>query len=178
MVDGVAARHGRIDILHNNGYAAWRGEDAAALLADVGDAHWDHVIELGLTSAFVAARRAIPFMAAQGEGAIVNTSSSAAYHAEPRISSYAVAKAGISQLTRAIAVDHAEQGIRCNAVCPGVIDTPLIVGAPLDAHFMTSIPIGRLGTAEEIANVVLFLASDMASYVTGAIIVADGGRTI
>jgi len=133
---------------------------------------------VGLTSTFRASRRAIPIMVAQGGGAIVNTSSTAAFNAEPHVGPYSVAKAGISQLTRAIAVEYAGKGVRCNAVCPGVIRTPLIDGAPLDVNFMASIPMNRLGTPEEIANVVLFLASDLASYMTGAIVVADGGRTI
>ncbi|HEX5536403.1 MAG TPA: SDR family NAD(P)-dependent oxidoreductase [Sphingobium sp.] len=178
MFDTAVARHGRIDFLHNNGYAPWRGEDAGALAADISDGQWQHVINLGITSAFRAVRRAIPIMAAQGGGSIVNTSSTAAFHAEPRIGAYAVAKAALSQLTRAVAVEYASMSIRCNAVCPGVIQTPLIAGAPLDADFMRTIPMGRLGTPEEIAHVVLFLASDLASYVTGAIVVADGGRTI
>jgi len=178
MIDTALARHGRIDFLHNNGYAPWRGEDAGALAADISDGQWQHTMDLGLTSAFRAVRRAIPIMTAQGGGSIVNTSSIAAFHAEPRIGAYAVAKAALSQLTRAVAVEYAATGIRCNAVCPGVIQTPLIDGAPLQADFMRTIPMGRLGTPEEIAHVVLFLASDLASYVTGAIIVADGGRTI
>ena len=178
MIDSAFARHGRIDFLHNNGYAPWRGDDAGAFVADISDGQWEHVISLGLTSAFRAVRRAIPIMAAQGGGSIVNTSSIAAFHAEPRISAYSVAKAALSQLTRALAVEYAAMGIRCNAVCPGIIQTPLIDGAPLDADFIRTIPMGRLGTPEEIAHVVLFLASDLASYVTGAIIVADGGRTI
>lgn len=178
MVKTVVSRHRRIDFLHNNGYAIWRGNDSAALLGGVGDEHWDHVMNVGLTSAFRVSRSVLPVMASQGGGSIVNTSSTAAYHAERHIGPYAVAKAGISQLTRAIAVEYASSGIRCNAVCPGVINTPLIAGAPLDASFIDGIPLGRLGEAEEIANVILFLASDVASYVTGALIVADGGRTI
>ena len=178
MIDTAFVRHGRIDVLHNNGYAPWRGEDAGALAADISDDQWQHTINLGVTSAFRATRRAIPTMAAQGGGSIVNTSSTAAFDAEPRIGAYAVAKAALSQFTRAVAVEYAPMGIRCNAVCPGVIQTPLIEGAPLHADFMRTIPMGRLGTPEEIAHVVLFLASDLASYVTGAIIVADGGRTI
>jgi len=178
MIDTVLARQGRIDFLHNNGYASWRGEDAGALSADISEGQWHHTIDLGITSAFRALRRVIPIMAAQGGGSIVNTSSTAAFHAEPRIGAYAVAKAALSQLTRTVAVEYAGMGIRCNAVCPGVIQTPLIKGAPLDADFMRTIPMGRLGTPEEIAHVVLFLASDLASYVTGAIVVADGGRTI
>ena len=172
------SRFGRIDFLHNNAFAPWRGADSASLVADVGDEHWRHVMALGLDSAFRFSRAVIPHMLRQGGGAIVNTSSTAAYHAEARVSAYGVAKAGLSQLTRSIAVEYAAQGIRCNAVCPGVIQTPLIGGAPLPEDFLKTIPLGRTGKPEEIANVVLFLASDLASYVTGAIVIADGGRTI
>jgi len=177
-VELAISRFGRIDFLHNNAFARWRGSDSAALLAEVGDEHWRHVMTLGLDSAFRFSRAVIPHMLRQGGGAIVNTSSTAAYHAEARVGAYGVAKAGLSQLTRSIAVEYATQGIRCNAVCPGVIQTPLIGGAPLPEDFLKTIPMGRLGQPEEIANVVLFLASDLASYVTGATIVADGGRTI
>lgn len=172
------SRFGRIDFLHNNAFAPWRGPDSAALVADVGDEHWRHVMTLGLDSAFRFSRAVIPRMLRQGGGAIVNTSSTAAYHAEARVSAYGVAKAGLSQLTRSIAVEYAPHGIRCNAVCPGVIQTPLIGGAPLPEDFLKTIPMGRAGRPEEIANLVLFLASDLASYLTGAIVVADGGRTI
>ena len=172
------SRFGRIDFLHNNAFAPWRGPDGAALLADVSDEAWRHVLNLGLDSAFRFSRAVIPIMLAQGRGAIVNTSSTAAYHAEARVGPYGVAKAGLSQLTRSIAVEYAGRGIRCNAVCPGVIETGMIAGAPLPDSFLESIPMGRLGQPGEIANVILFLASDLASYVTGALVVADGGRTI
>lgn len=174
----AVSRFGRIDFLHNNAFAPWRGSDGAALVADVGDEHWRHVMALGLDSAFRFSRAVIPHMVRQGGGSIVNTSSTAAYHAEARVGAYGVAKAGLSQLTRSIAVEYATHRIRCNAVCPGVIQTPLIGGAPLPQDFLKTIPMGRIGQPEEIANVVLFLASDLASYVTGAIVVADGGRTI
>ena len=172
------SRFGRIDFLHNNAFAPWRGSDSAALVAEVGDEHWRHVMTLGLDSAFRFSRAVIPHMLRQGGGAIVNTSSTAAYHAEARVGAYGVAKAGLSQLTRSIALEYASRGIRCNAVCPGVIQTPLIGGAPLPEDFLKTIPMGRAGLPEEIANVVLFLASDLASYLTGSIVVADGGRTI
>jgi len=178
VVETVSREFGRIDFLHNNGFARWNGPDAASFLDGVGDAQWNHVINVGITSAFRMARAVLPIMKAQGAGAIVNTSSTAAYHAEPCISAYAVAKAGISQLTKMIAVEFGASGIRSNAVCPGVIETPLIEGAPLDEGFMKGIPMGRLGQPEEIGNVVLFLASDLASYVNGSIVIVDGGRTV
>jgi meso-butanediol dehydrogenase / (S,S)-butanediol dehydrogenase / diacetyl reductase len=171
-------RYGRIDFLHNNAFAPWRGEDGFSLTADVGDAHWDHVINLGLTSAFRFTRAVVPIMQRQGGGAIVNTASTAGFHPEARTTAYGVAKAGVIQLSRATAIEYAKDGIRCNAICPGVIRTPLTEGAPLDADFMRGIPLGRLGTPEEMANAILFLASDLATYITGATLVADGGRTV
>lgn len=177
-VSATLERYGRLDFLHNNAFAPWRGQDATALLAEVSDAHWDHVLDLGLRTMFRFTRAVLPIMERQGCGAIVNMSSTAGYHPERRITSYAVAKAGVMQLTRMTALEYGERGIRCNAVCPGVIRTPLIDGAPLDKEFLKGIPLGRLGDPEEIANVVLFLASDLAAYVTGAIVTADGGRTL
>lgn len=176
IVAATVTRYGRLDFLHNNAYAAWH--ENPVLLGDVSDEHWNHVIDIGLHAMFRFTRAVLPVMTRQGSGAIVNMSSTAGFHAEPYVSAYAVAKGGVIQLTKATAVEYAGRGIRCNAVCPGVIRTPLIQGAPLDAGFIKQIPLGRLGEAEEVANVILFLASDLATYVTGAVIVADGGRTI
>lgn len=179
--ESVAAAHtrfGRIDLLHNNGFAPWRGPDAHAYLADVSQDHWDHVMALALRAPFRLTRAVVPIMQQQGGGTIVNTSSTAALRAEPHVGPYSVAKAGISHFTRLVAKEYARDGIRCNAVCPGVIDTPLIAGAPLDEGFLGTIPMGRVGRPEEIANVVLFLASKLASYVTGETIIVDGGRTL
>jgi len=177
-VQDTLARYGRLDFLHNNAFAPWRGNDTAALLGDLSDRHWDHVLDVGLRSTFRFTRAVLPVMQRQGGGAIVNMSSTAGYHAEPYIGAYAAAKAGVIQLTKATAVEYGRHGIRCNAVCPGVIRTPLIEGAPLDENFIRGIPLGRLGQPDEIAHTILFLASDLASYVTGAILVADGGRTL
>ena len=171
-------RFGRIDVLHNNAYAPWRGTDGVALGGDVGDAHWDHAIGVGVTASFRFIRAVLAPMQAQKSGAIVNMSSIAACRVNARTLPYSTAKAAIIQLTRNIAVEYAGFGIRCNAVCPGVTRTRLIEGAPLDADFMRSIPLGRLAEVDEIANVILFLASDLASYVTGAAYVVDGGKTL
>ena len=178
LVSQVDSRAGRIDLLHNNGFAPWRGPDKHALLGDVSQENWDHVINLGLSSPFRLTRGVLPLMARQGGGAIVNTSSMAALRAQSNIGPYSVAKAALAHFTRLIAIEYARQGIRCNAVCPGVIDTPLIVGAPIDDKFLANIPMGRLGKPEEIANVVLFLASDLASFITGEVITVDGGHTL
>ncbi len=178
LADTVDRQFGRVDFLHNNAYGKWGGPDASALTADVTQEHWDHVMGIGLDAPFHLTRKVIPIMQRNGGGAIVNTASIAGITAEPHIIAYSVAKAALAHLTRVVAREYAGSGIRCNAVAPGVIDTGMIKGAPLDADFMKTIPMGRLGRAEEIANVVLFLASDLASYVTGEVVVVDGGKTL
>jgi NAD(P)-dependent dehydrogenase (short-subunit alcohol dehydrogenase family) len=175
-VAAAVDRFGRIDFLHNNAFARWRGQDSFAPVGEVSDAHWDHVMDVGLRAMFRMTRAVLPVMVDQKGGAIVNMSSTAGYHPERGVAAYSVSKAAVLQLTRSTAIEYADRGIRCNAVCPGVIRTPLIEGAPDDV--MTGIPMGRFGEAAELANVILFLASDLASYVTGAMLVADGGRTV
>ena len=120
-------------------------------------------------------------MRQQGGGAIVNTASISGLFADYGITSYNVMKAGVVNLTRGTAIEYARYGIRCNCICPGAIDTPLLQRSFSIPGFAdatrAAIPMGRLGRPEEMANVVLFLASDLASYVTGAAFVADGGLT-
>ena len=176
VVSVTVERFGRVDFLHNNAFAPWRGADAGALVGEVSDAQWNHVMDIGLRAMFRFTRAVLPVMTQQGRGAIVNMSSTAGYHPERSVSAYSISKAGVIQLTKATAVEYADRGIRCNAVCPGVIRTPMIEGAPKEA--LLGIPMGRFGEPEEIANAILFLASDLASYVTGAILIADGGKTI
>ena len=178
MVRSVAETFGRIDMLHNNAFAPWKGIDAHALIGDVSQPNWDHVLGLGLNSPFRATRETLAVMSRQGGGTIVNTCSEAAVRALPYIGPYSVAKAALTHFTKLVAREYASQGIRCNAVSPGVIDTPLIAGAPLDDEFISKIPLQRIGRPEEIANVVLFLASDLASYVTGEVVLVDGGHTL
>jgi NAD(P)-dependent dehydrogenase (short-subunit alcohol dehydrogenase family) len=120
-------------------------------------------------------------MIRQGGGAIINTTSTAGDHAAiPHAVAYVASKAGVSMLTRAMAIDHSAQGIRVNALCPGPTDTPMLRHALTDEEceaFGKTYPIGRLGRPEELANAVLFLASDEASFITGAVLAVDGGQT-
>jgi meso-butanediol dehydrogenase / (S,S)-butanediol dehydrogenase / diacetyl reductase len=184
MIGGTLRAFGGLDILHNNAFGQPplpAGQSRLALIGDLDEKVWAHTIELGLTGVFRATRRAIPEMLKRGGGAIVNTASISGLFADYAIGAYNVAKAGVVNLTRVAAIEYARRGIRVNCVCPGAIDTPLLRPSMSLPGFaegtMAAIPMGRLGRPEEIAGVVLFLASDLASYVTGAAVVADGGLT-
>ena len=174
---------GGLDFVHNNAFgfpAALRAGSAAAAIADATDEVWNHTLDVGLTAVFRSTRRALAIMRPQRKGAIVNTASISGLRADYGIVAYNAAKAAVINLTRVAALENARYGIRCNCVCPGAIETPLLVGSAtpqmLD-KFKEVIPLGRLGKPEEMANVVLFLASELASFVTGAAFVADGGQT-
>ncbi|HET7880265.1 MAG TPA: glucose 1-dehydrogenase [Acetobacteraceae bacterium] len=183
MIERSVAEFGQLDVLHNNAFgvpAALR-EKRLARVADTDQEVWDYTIQVGLTAVMQATRAALPIMRRQGGGAIVNTASISGLFADFGITSYNVMKAGVINLTRGTAIEYAPYGIRCNCVCPGAIDTPLLQRAYGIPGFVeqtrAAIPMGRFGQPEEMANVVLFLASDLASYVTGAAFVADGGLT-
>jgi meso-butanediol dehydrogenase/(S,S)-butanediol dehydrogenase/diacetyl reductase len=175
-------RFGRIDFLHNNAFAFPRGVSLAVRMADTTDASWDDTLKIGLTACFRAMREVIPIMRAQGGGAIVNTASISGLFADQGIAAYNAVKAGLINLTRVAAVEYGRYGIRANCVCPGVIETPLIASAlaaeGVREKMARRIPLRRLGRPEDIANAVLYLASDLASFVTGAALVVDGGQTI
>ncbi len=175
---------GRLDFLHNNAFgmpAAQSSAQVASRTGDVDDDTWNKMLDVGLTAVFRAIKRVIPIMRAQGGGAIVNTASISGLRADYGIAAYNAAKAGVINLTRVVAIEYAHQGLRTNCICPGAIDTPLLAPALEQPGFAdrikAAIPIGRLGRPEEMANVVLFLASDLASFVNGAAFVADGGQT-
>ena len=183
MVVHAMERFGRLDVLHNNAFgvpAALR-QNRMARSADIDQAVWDYTIQVGLTAVMQAIRAVLPIMRKQGGGAIVNTASISGLFADYGIAAYNVMKAGVVNLTRVVAIEYAPHGIRCNCVCPGAIDTPLLQRSFSIPGFAdatrAAIPMRRLGRPEEMANVVLFLASDLASYVTGAAFVADGGLT-
>jgi meso-butanediol dehydrogenase/(S,S)-butanediol dehydrogenase/diacetyl reductase len=183
MISRAANSFGRLDFLHNNAFgvpATLAGSRAASPIAQTDDALWDYTINVGLTAVFRAIKRVIPVMRTQGGGAIVNTASISGQRADYGIVAYNAAKAAVINLTRVTAIENAPHGIRCNCICPGAIDTPLLGAAAAPEmlqQFRRIIPMGRLGRPEEMANAALFLASDLASFITGAALVADGGQT-
>lgn len=184
MVLQTVAAFGGLDILHNNAFGQPRrpaGQSRLGLTADLEEPVWEHTIQLGLTGVFRAMKRAIPELLARGGGAIVNTASISGLYGDYAIGAYNAAKAGVINLTRVTAIEYAAKNIRVNCVCPGAIDTPLLQGSLSLPGFadrtVEMIPMRRLGRPDEMANVVLFLASDLASYVTGSAVVADGGLT-
>lgn len=168
-------RHGRIDILFNNA-----GIGCLGRTPDLDPAEWERVIAIDLNSVFYACHAAIPHMPKPG-GVIVNTASISGLAADYGFTAYNAAKAAVINYTRCLAIDHAREGIRANALCPGLVATPLTAGAKalpgLEEAWNDTIPLGRPAAPEEMAEVVAFLASDAASYVTGSVIVADGGQT-
>ena len=176
LVTKVLRQHGRIDVLVNNA-----GIFRAAPFLEVSEADFDAVLRVNLKGAFLVGQAVARAMAAAGRGAIVNMSSVNSVLAIPDIASYNVSKGGINQLTRAMALALADKGVRVNAVGPGTIATELAAKAVLTSDearnkIMMRTPIKRLGEPGEVADVVAFLASDAASYMTGEIVMVDGGR--
>ena len=175
------AAHADLDILFN--VAGWVHHGTIEQCAR---ADWDRSLLINLTSMYETCRAVLPNMLAKGGGVIVNMSSVASsVTGAPNRFAYGATKAGVIGLTKAIAADYAGRNIRCNAICPGTVDTPSLQGR-MSAQgdydtarqmFIARQPMGRLGTAEEIAHLAVYLASDEASFTTGAIHVVDGGWT-
>ena len=172
------ASFGRIDILCNNA-----GVIVRKSMVDLSEEEWDLFLDVTLKGIFLLSREAIPHMAKNGGGVIINTGSGWALKGGPQAASYCAAKAGVLNLTRAMAIDHGKSNIRVNCVCPGDIDTPMLrseceqLGAD-PAAFMREAaarPLARVGSPEDVADAVLFLASDMAGWITGTQLVVDGG---
>jgi NAD(P)-dependent dehydrogenase (short-subunit alcohol dehydrogenase family) len=176
----VVRRFGRVDVLCANA-----GIDLphAPSIQDVTDEEWDRLIAVNVTGMFLVARACLPHI--PDGGAVVTIGSINSLVAWPNALPYTASKGAVLQLTRALALDVASRRIRANCVCPGVIDTPMtqafIDAAPdpagLSREYEAVAPLGRVGTAEEVANAVLFLASDEASFITGSALVVDGGTT-
>ncbi|MEK7268019.1 MAG: glucose 1-dehydrogenase [Nitrospirota bacterium] len=168
---------GKLNILVNNAGIGAFGK----ALHETDDATWDELLAINLTGVFRMTRAAVPEMLKAGGGAIVNISSIAGLVGIPLNAAYSATKGGLDALTRCLAIDYANQGIRCNAVCPGLVDTPM--AAPLlndptrKAQVLTAYPLGRPGTPDEVANLVLYLASEESAWVTGTIVPIDGGMT-
>ncbi len=176
LVAQTMAAHGRIDVLVNNA-----GIFKAADFLDVTEADFDAVLRINLKGSFLVGQAVAREMAKLGKGSIVNMSSVNAVLTIPTLSSYNVSKGGINQLTRVMALALADKGVRVNAVAPGTIATELAYKAVLTseeakARILSRTPMKRLGEPSEVADTVAFLASDAASYITGEIVVIDGGR--
>lgn len=183
IADACVERYGRIDILHNN-----VGIELPGGLETTTEAMWDRTLAVNLKSVFLLCKEVVAHMERQGGGAIVNISSINAIRTLPALSlPYAVSKAGINAFTRDVAVEYAAKGIRVNAVLPGMMATPFVVGALTEAYggdideMMRKrdafCPTGAQGNGWDVAYLSLFLASDEAKYITGACMVVDGAQT-
>ncbi len=184
-VDACMARHGRIDILVNNVGGSAPG-DPVSMLEEV----WHAQMDLNLKSVFLACKHVLPIMQSQGKGAIVNVASVAGVRDQPgrQYIAYAASKAGVIRMSKAIAIDNARKGIRCNTVVPGLMNTPLVTerlasqiggndAEKLIAERNARVPIGQMGDGWDVAHAVLFLASEEAKHITATEIIVDGGLT-
>jgi NAD(P)-dependent dehydrogenase (short-subunit alcohol dehydrogenase family) len=171
---------GKLDVLFNNA-----GVYYPQTALECSEREWDEQIDVNLKGTFLMSKFALPAMIAQGRGVIVNNSSGWGIVGGDHAVAYCASKGGVVLMTKAMAIDHGTQGIRVNCICPGDVETPML---PADAKMRglkwadymagcASRPLGRVGTAEEIAKAVLFLASDDSSFMTGAALVVDGGGT-
>lgn len=174
MIATCINQFGRLDVLFNNA-----GTVIPGTAPELSVENWDLVMNVNVRSVFLGAKYAVPHMEAQGSGAIINTASISGLHGDGASVVYAASKAAVINLTRALSTDHAANGVRVNAICPGTIATPPVqrMMSDEDAHRrnIEAHAMGRLGQPEEIANAALWLASDESSFVTGESIVVDGG---
>ena len=176
LTNAAVETFGRLDVVFNNA-----GIGAYGRTPDLDPETWRVVLEVDLFSIFYGCRAAIPHLRTAGGGAIVNTASISGLGGDYGLAAYNAAKGGVVNYTRTLAVDHARENIRVNAVCPGPIDTPLagplLANETIVGEYRKLIPMGRVGRAAEVASAVAFLASDDASYITGVMRVVDGGLT-
>ncbi|MDH3520319.1 MAG: SDR family oxidoreductase [Myxococcales bacterium] len=179
VIDAAISSHGRVDILFNNA-----GYFETGAVHEVPEDEWERTMAVNLRSVFLCSKYVVPGMLERGSGSIIHNASIAAVVGDRSSAAYCASKGGIGMLTKAMALDYSPRGIRVNAICCGEIETPLFVreaaqhGIPT-AEFRKMLadqhPIGRIGRVEEVAAVVAFLASDDASFITGALIPVDGG---
>ena len=183
IVDAALEAFGRIEILHNNvGIGLGDGPPH-----HLGDDTYDRIMDVNLRAMWRTCRAAVPTLRASENGAIVNISSLAAIAAAGNLTAYKLSKAGVNALTQNLALTNAKHGVRANAIMPGFIDTPMGVDAPARALDLdrsayadgraSIVPLGRQGTAWDVANAALFLASDEAAFITGVVLAVDGGQS-
>lgn len=177
MVSLAEASFGRLDVV-----ASIAGIEIDAPVDELAEADWDAVIDTSLKGTYLLSRAAIPALRRAGGGAIVTVGSPLGRASFPGVTAYGAAKAGMEGLTRAMAIDYARDGVRVNCVIPGLTDTPLVwrnvPAAQLEETKLQAaaeVPLGRMATPDEIANIIVFLSSDVAAFITGSSIVADGG---
>jgi len=181
VVDRAANQFGRIDILFNNAGIVLNGS-----LLECTEGDWDRTMGVNLKSMYLMCREAIPLMRKQGSGCIINMSSIAGTNGIPNRGVYSVSKAGVIGLTRSLAADFVQEGIRVNCICPATVDTPSLrqrIARSPDPEaalraFIARQPMGRFARAEEIASMALYLASDDSAFMTGQAIVMDGGMKL
>jgi NAD(P)-dependent dehydrogenase (short-subunit alcohol dehydrogenase family) len=177
--DGVA-RYGRLDILYNN---AGIGPPEDGLVTELSLEVFERVIRINVTGTFLFSKHAIPHLIKAGGGSVINVSSIAAMIGGEALpaTAYGTSKAAVIGLTKRLAIQFARERVRVNAVCPGPIDTPILApyfaDPELKQRFFQRAPIGRIGVPDDVVNLCLYLASDESSFVTGSVIVIDGGVT-
>ena len=176
-VEAAVSRYGSLDVLVNNAGITIRKN-----VEDTTEEDWDRIMAINAKGVFLGTKQAIPAMRGSGGGSIVNISSTAGLVGSPYSgASYAATKGAVRLFTKATAIQYAKEGIRCNSVHPGLLETPMTQDMLADAAHREErtqrIPLGRVGTAEDVAYGVLYLASDEASFVTGSELVIDGGAT-
>lgn len=177
-VEAAVTRWGGLDLLVNSA-----GIGGGSTIADLDEERWDAILDVNLKGVVLACRAALPALAERGGGSIVNLASLAGLRSAPGFGPYGASKAGVIHLTRILALEAAPQKIRVNALCPAWIDTPMFhryveaSGRPEAArrHLGTQIPLGRIGTVDDVAAAALFLASDEAAFITGVALPIDGG---
>ncbi|MBC7347740.1 MAG: SDR family oxidoreductase [Clostridia bacterium] len=179
LVAFAVGRYGRLDVMVNNAGVALLGQDGP--VAEVSEETWEKVININLKGVYLGMKYALPQMVAQGGGVIINTASIAGLVGFPGLAAYCASKGGIIQLTRATALDYAAHNVRVNAICPGVIRTAmttnLLADPEVSRRLQEATPLRRFGEPVDVAQAALYLASDASAFVTGTVLVIDGGWT-
>lgn len=174
MIRSAVDHFGGLDVIYNNA-----GISPAGNILDISEADWDRTIAIDLRSVFLGARYAIPELRKRGGGVILNTAGTLGFRPSKNKAAYSAAKAGVINLTKSVAIDFAQDYIRCNAICPGFVNTPLnkdVDKATVDEMLSRFQPLPGIISPVEIGNLVVFLASDQAKMITGQTFVIDGGQ--